>query len=114
MTRDKMIPHDSQNLPLYIKTDSVVGSGEIVKVRFWNDNERLAGKVYLSFTSPPNVTLYLCQKHIISFPPDQSSTFDKILKITLTKIPDLRLVLHCNDVEVLNVLFSDETCGDTR
>ena len=32
--------------------------------------------------------------------------------LTLVKTSSIRLVLHCNEVEVLDFLFSDATCGD--
>ena len=107
-----MISHEMESFPLYLKTDSVVGSGEIVKVRFWTGNEKLAGKLYLSFTSPPNVNLYLCMDHKINLPSKEPS--DKVLKITLTRTSSPRIVIHCDDVEVFNLLMSDETCGGSR
>ena len=110
--RGNMISHDMENFPLYLKTDSVVGSGEIVKVRFFDANEKLAGRVFLFFTSPPKVYLYLCQYHTINLPSEEPS--DKIIKITLTKTSSSRLEIYCDDVEVFNILLSDETCGASR
>ena len=36
---------------------------------------------------------------------------DKVWRITKTVTSGIRLQIHCNDVEVLNILMSDTTCG---
>ena len=69
-----------------------------------------AGAIYLYFTSPPDYELNLCSSRK-TFPTALPSATEKIWKITLTKTSGIRLVIHCNDVEVINVLMSDSTCS---
>ena len=104
-----MIFHNMNRFPLYLKTDSVVGSGDIMKVQFLDINKNLAGIMHISFTSPPTIKFLFCKKHTFNLPSEQPS--DKVLKITLAKTSSPEIMIHCDDVEVFNLLLSNETCG---
>ena len=88
----------------------MVGSNEKVKVEFYSANDDLAGVVTLSLTSTPQYSLTLC-KLLTNFPTALPSETDKIWRITLTRTSGVRLVIHCNNKEVLNEVLSGITCS---
>ena len=106
------INFDLENSPLQIKTDSVVGSDELVSVRFDSGSSSSWKGVSLSFSSPPQYQLYNCYTSRTNFPTDLPSKTDKVWTITLSRISgEIRVVVHCNEKEVLNVVLSDTTCS---
>ena len=105
---------DLENSPLEIKTDSSVGSGEKVEVRFITSGRAVAGDVILYFTSTPQYKLLGCNYSTTDFPTELPTDTDKVWKITLTRTSGIRLVIHCNEVEVLDILMSDSTCTNFR
>ena len=109
------INYDLENSPLQIKTDSEVGSDEKVDVRFYSGSS-FTGGVYLSFISPPLYFLLTCSTSWTYFPTDRDlpSETDKVWTITKSKVSDeIRVIIHCNDKEVLNVVLSDTTCSES-
>ena len=107
--RSSLIPHDLENTPLEIKTDSTLGSGDTVDVWFRTTQGVYAG-VVISFSSTPQYWLSYCSTSRTNFPSNLPSEVDKIWRITLDRTAGIRLKIHCNGVEVLNVLISDNTC----
>ena len=109
------INYDLENSPLQIRTDSVVGSREEVQVWFYTAGGDIAGEVLLFFTSPPQYRLYLCGISRTNFPTALPTETDKIWTITLTRTSGIvRVIINCNNKEVLNVVLSDTTCSDSR
>ena len=53
VVQSETIKYDLENSPLQIKTDSDVGSDEVVKLLFSDAGEDNAGGLLLSFSSPP-------------------------------------------------------------
>ncbi|KAL5254009.1 hypothetical protein ACHWQZ_G013690 [Mnemiopsis leidyi] len=117
--RSVYIDYDLEKTPLYIKTytDSVVGNDVQVIVWFYNGLEKIeqVGAVYIYLSSPPQYLLRHCMSFLAraNFPTAlPSHETEKIWKITLTRTSGIRLVIRCNDVDVLNVILSDSTCSD--
>ena len=110
------IEWDLQSTPLEIRTNSVLWSGDMVVVFFYSAEEENAGGVYLRFTFTLKYWLSWCSKlnTWINLPVTPPSATDKVWRITLTRTAGVRLVIHCNDVEVLNTLLSDATCSDSK
>ena len=108
------INYDLENSPLQIRTDSVVGSNERVAVSFFNAGGSLVGGINLYFTSPPQYEIRYCTTSKTNLPTDLPAEIDKNWTITLTRTSDVRLQIHCNDKEVLNVVMSDTTCSDSE
>ena len=82
-----------------------------MRIRFLSDEETLVGGIELPFTSTPMYKIWLCSirtEFSKNLPPDT----DKIWTLSLSKTTSVRLVIHCNDVEVLNVVLSDTICSD--
>ncbi|KAL5251349.1 hypothetical protein ACHWQZ_G016894 [Mnemiopsis leidyi] len=112
--RDVVIDHDLENSPLQIKTNSKVGSDEIVMLWFYTAQQENTGGITLYFSSPPKYNLNYCSTSWTNFPTDPPSETDKVWTITLTKSSGKKSVMiHCNDKEVLNVVFSNTTCSDS-
>ena len=111
--RGNTIGFDLENLSLYLKTDSLVGSDEEVNVYFHRPQSTSGAaqgfKIY--FTSSPYCYLYNCMKDEVTERMDIStalpSTVEKVWKITLSKTSGYRLIIKCNKVEVLNMLLSN-------
>ena len=82
-------------------------------VRFYSGYS-LAGGVSLFFSSPPQYRLNYCMTSYNNFPTDLPSETDKVWTITKSKVSEeIRVIIHCNDKEVLNVVLSDTTCSDS-
>ena len=108
---DEFIQYDLETTPLFIKTDSLVGSNEKVRVFLYTDQEVYIGGFNLYFRSRIEYFIHHCVNST-NFPADLPSADERVWKITLTRNSDsvIRLVIHCNGVEVLNMLISQETC----
>ena len=114
-----LIDFDLDNSPLEIKTDSTLESYEIMKVYFYTPQGHNAGGVDISFRPSPMFYLDNCFNSWASFSTDlpTDTDNDKVWRITLTRsirTSGIRLVIHCNDKEVVNVLMSDTTCGASQ
>ena len=107
------IDADLENSPLEIKTDSSIGSDEAVYVGFFTSGRAITGGVILHFSSIPQYVLGACTSSWTNFPTELPTDTDKVWKITLTRTSGIRLVIHCNEVEVLNVLLTDSTCSES-
>ena len=70
-----------------------------------------AGGIFLKFASP-NVQYYLkqCSDGWTDFPASLPSDRNKVWRITLDKTSGVKVVIHCNDDEVLRVKLSGEVC----
>ena len=112
--RGVTINYDLENSPLQIRTDSVVGSNEKVAVRFMNAQGTMIGNVQLSFSTTLTYSFSHCSNSQSNFPTSLPTETDKIWKITLTRTSGIRIVIHCNNKEVLNVVLSDNTCIDSE
>ena len=106
------IDADLENSPLEIKTDSSLGSDEKVDVNFITSERFLAGRIILHFSSTPQYELRYCTSRT-NFPTKLPTDTNKVWRITLTRTSGIRLVINCNEVEVLNFLLSDKTCKDS-
>ena len=103
-----IIDFSLEQYSLDIKTDSTVGSDDYVRMGF-NSQEGHAGGLRLYFYSTPQYYIGYCSSADTNFLTDLPTATDKVWRVTRTS--GIRLVVHCNEVEVLNTLISDETCG---
>ena len=104
--------YDLENSPLQIKTDTAVGGNEQIRVWFFTDQNLPAGGISLYSTS--QYWIYYCSQWDRPFSTQIPAVTEKVWKITLTRLTGgaRGLVVHCNDVEVLNMELSDTTCGE--
>jgi hypothetical protein len=93
-----------------------VGSNEKLELYFYTASRAYAGGVRIDFKSTVQYFLYRCSYSniMMNFPSSLPSTRNKIWMITLTRTMGVRLKIHCNGVEVLNLLMSYSTCYDNR
>ena len=108
--REVYIDHDLENNPLWIRTHSELGSGEDVLVRFYDSNGELAGGIAIRFNNTLEYWLGLCSSSWKVFPTTPPATRDKVWKIIFDKTAGIRVIIHCNGVEVLNVPVSYDEC----
>ena len=114
MQRGVYINYDLENTPLQIKTDSVVGSDEEMKVYFYTAGNYQAGGVFLYFSSPPQYRLKDCSSSSTDFPTALPTETDKIWTLTRTRTSGtIRIIIQCNNKEVLNIVLSDTTCSES-
>ena len=77
---------------------------------FYSSEVQYAGGVELQFTSPPQYQLVWCTT-TADFPTELPSETDKIWTIALAKESGgTRVVIICNNKEVVNMVLSDATC----
>jgi len=110
--RDVMIDFNLEQYSLNIKTDSTLGSDDEVVVELFTSQGDWAGALLLNFTSTPQYEIWPCKSGFTNFPTNLPSDNDKVWRVTLTRTSGIRLVVHCNEVEVLNILMSDSTCDE--
>ena len=109
-----MLDFDLENTPLEIKTDSATGSSDKVEINFFNQLNEYAGGVKIFFSSM-QYSLVDCLYEYTGYDFQNTPTTDdnKVWRITLAKTSDTRrFVIHCNEVEVLNVQLSDNFCEE--
>ena len=111
MSRSVLIDSDLENFPFFIKTSSAMGSNEELKCFFYNAHGSGAGGIEIVYTLPPKYHVRHCdppgKKY---FPVALPSDKDKVWKLTLSRASVVRLVVLCNDQEVLNLEISSSTC----
>ena len=106
-----LIDFNLEKYSLNIKTDSTIGSNDVVHVQFRTSQGYYAGALKLYFFSTPQYWIGACSSGNTNFPTNLPPGKDKVWRVTLTRTSGIRLVVHCNEEEVLNALMSDSTCG---
>ena len=104
--------YDIESYPLYIKTDNELGNKDRIRVHFQNVNGERLGGVLIEMTSSPTYYPIDCRLsgNWLSFLTDLPSAADKVWRIMVTKNSEIRLLVHCNDVKVVDLLISESTC----
>ena len=80
------------------------------KVGFYTATGDPVGGFLIRFSSPPKFAIWYCTDWT-NLPTALPSDKDKVWRVTLTRTADIRIFVHCNNVEVLNMLISDPTCA---
>ena len=106
------MPFDLEKAPLELKTNSTLGSGDILDVYFQTIQGEDAGDVGIYFFSTYQYWILDCNDYWTDFPNSVPSEVEKIWRITADKstLSGIRLMIHCNGIEVLNIILSDSTC----
>ena len=123
MQRGTKVDFDLEKTPLEIKTDSVAAAGnsDNLWVFFFSEyisadeasDHTYAGGVKIFFTYPPKYFLVDCSLNSqgYDFPTSPTTEVNKVWRITVAKTyVTRRFVIHCNEVEVLNVQLADDFC----
>ena len=100
---------------LEIKTDSLIGSDDVMDLRFYTSQQEVAGGIKIFFKTTPLIHLHWCTNFRginfdTSLPPDLNKVW-RILQIS-----GIRVKIYCNEVEVLDYTLSDNNCpgGDWK
>ena len=110
VTRSDPFIHDLENQPFWIRTDSEPGDGNQVVTQFFVPGGVESGGIRITFNDPMEVRVSWCETELVTDPP---GTREKVWKITLDRTQGIRITVHCNGVEVLNVVVSVTGCdGD--
>ena len=84
-------------------------------VKFLDAGGEYAGGIYIYFNSRMHYDIGWCSSTYVNFPTTLPSSPNKIWRITLKRTSTYpRLLIHCNGVEVLNVLISDSVCRNSN
>ena len=94
---------------LNIKTNSTLGSNDKVKMGFYSSQRDSVGGITLLFHST-QYRIWNCYSNYANYITNLPAADEKVWRVTLTRISGIRLVLHCNEVEVVNTLMSNSTC----
>ena len=111
VTSDIEVDFDLETTPLEIMTDSALGSDEELNVNFLSELGEVAGGISILLETAPKYRLHGCMEWAVPFSATFSPDTIRIWRITLTRSStEIRVTIHCNDEEVLNVLLSDNAC----
>ena len=91
-----------------------MGSGDQAVIWFATTSREAAGGLDIRFGSPQTYFLKDCQysADVFSTAPSSNLIY-KTWRITLTKTAGVRLVIHCNNEKVLDIVSSSSICGKT-
>ena len=100
-----------------MKTDSEAGSEQQLIMYLYSSQGGFSGGINIYFTSTLQYFVHYCDSYRSrsNFPISLPDSQDKVWRINKTRTSEvIRLQVHCNDKEVLDILLSDKTCNDTR
>ena len=80
-------------------------------VNFYTSGREIVGLVRIRFYSTPQYLIDYCMFSYTNFPVSLPTEVEKVWRITLNRNSGIRLLIHCNNVEVLNILMSSNTCS---
>ena len=108
-TRRTNIDFDMKYSVLQIQTDSVVGSGDVLWVRFVELNSDNGPGITVKFENPPLYEFGYCADPISFNMPDAEKN-----RIWTFRMENNRLQLNCNGVEILDFYFAEASRDDCR
>ena len=111
MKRNEDITYNFQDTPLEIKSDSTLGSNDIVNVQFFNVRGEYAGGVEIQYGEAMKYKIKDCKSDQLEFGdiiPCRSAT-ERTWKIT--KADPLSIIIHCNNEQVADVSISSDGRG---
>ena len=109
VVRDVKIPWNPDSENITVSTDSVAGNREYVDAVFFDKDGNYAGRVYISFYAPIKYWIAFCTEYYKPFPVTLPTATQKAWTITYN-YTEKRVVLHCNGVQVAEVVISDSVC----
>ena len=110
VTRNVKFDYDLEEHPLQIKTNSAVGSEDVVALYLYTAGGAYISNIRLVFYTTPHYRIYRCTDYT-TFPVDVPAEQDKIWTITKTATA---IKIECNEVEVVNLYSdsSDDECAE--
>ena len=102
------IDYDLEEHPIQIKTNSTVGSDEVVALYLYTAEDTFISNIRLVFSATLQYRINQCTGYS-NFSVDVPAEQDKIWTITKT---DTAIKIECNDVEMVNLVYSDSSEDD--
>ncbi|XP_063693433.1 uncharacterized protein LOC134825211 isoform X2 [Bolinopsis microptera] len=104
------IDYDLENFPLRIKTDSSIGSKNRIAVYVYSSGDQLsAGRIQIHLMTKPRYSIDNCRTSWTELTTSLPEDDNRVWRITKTSNP-IGITIDCNDKEILNFKFSEETC----
>ena len=104
----KFIDHNLDNSTLLIRTDSSIRAGSVLVARFYQGNTYASPSGIGINMNSESYVLYQCRHSWRSFDTELPNDDIRIWKIT--KTPEIRIIIHCNNMEMLNIKLSETVC----
>ena len=83
-------------------------------VHFYTSGGDHIGGVRIRFYYRPLYLIYNCMSYWANSPVSLPTEVEKVWRITLNRNSGIRLLIHCNNVEVANFLMSYYSCDNYR
>merc|ERR1712176_361600 len=109
--RSSVIEFDWEETPLEIRTNSLLGSGDQIKVRFLTEEGSPAGNLKIKFDDNASYFITDCMNKKKGFKLPSSEDGEYIWRVTKA---DGRIIVHCNGEEVINVSYADSAKAACR
>ena len=103
MERNVLIPWDLEGTSLQIKTNSTLGSGDAIMMTMYDKDNIYINDVNVSFSAALQFQIGWCN-YYKDFPVQPPVKVEKIWTIAKT---ETAIIIVCNNVEVLNFVFTD-------
>ena len=107
------VEFDLENSPLQIKTNTEVGTSGSLKVNFFTLSYSYAGSGFGLKLKPLQYSFIGCLDSYVEFSEDLlPSETEKVWTIFLSRVSGVRrIVIHCNEMEIINFVVSESTCA---
>ena len=102
------IEHNLDKSTLMIRTDSSKRAGSNLAVRFYRESTATSPSGISINIKSASYLIFQCRHTWKRF--DAALPNDDIRIWKITKTPEIRLIIHCNDKEVLNIHLSETVC----
>ena len=111
--RNQYIEFDLESTPLQVRTDSEIGSGDLMWIQFADlgESSGKGGGISLHFDSQPKYDLGYCESRV-HIPVNKLGT-DKNRTWTMKK-ENTRMKLFCNGVEIFDIETQTSTKSECR
>ena len=76
----------------------------------YDAQDNYAGGIIIKFLSSVRYLFDGCFTNYVDISANLPDTTNKVWRITFTKDAGTRLVIHCNDIEILDTTASDSVC----
>jgi hypothetical protein len=107
VVHNKWTNHDLESTPIEIKTDSLLVSSEEVYLDIHNQQSQTVGNFLIRFQATVQYYISGCAGWK-DFPKEVPNENEKIWRIA--KLPGPKLIVHCNNVEVLSLTLTSPIC----
>ena len=104
---------DTAQRCIEIKTNSTIGSGHELDVLMYKTKGGFAMRVNIKFNSEVQYWIASCINPSVKFSGNLPTEVDKVWRIVSTSFLSRRVQIYCNDVEVVNIRASEDTCDDS-